>query len=145
MKDLLQRPSAVVVPVVSDGSHEVTTIEETVSVEGEIGQPIIKKSRLTTAKISDIGNDNPLPTSEEFSLEGMLASGALLRPVDCEHLLDSPDLLDLQNRGVTGSLFDTLNKFVSDKEKAASLTEKQSAAVAAVESEIVTENVESKE
>lgn len=108
-------------PIVSNssdcGSFRNYKREDTVTLEGKIGSPVVRATRFVTSDVIEDDDLVEMPTSDEYSLDGLLASGAPLREVDCEHLLDSPDLLDLRNQGVTGSLFSTLQEYVESKNK----------------------------
>lgn len=117
VKNVLGRSMPIVSNSFDCGSFRSYNREDTVTLEGKIGSPVVRATRFVS---SDVIKDDDLvemPISEEYSLDGLLASGAPLREVDCEHLLDSSDLLDLKNQGVTGSLFSTLQEYVENKSK----------------------------
>ena len=119
-------------------------VEETALINGSIGQPVNKATRFKRCRIDEFSEEHPLPTSEEYTLDGLLASAAPLTEVACEHLLDSSDVLDLQNQGVQGTLFDTLKRYQENREvrNPESLSPDSPAAAAAAElnNEIVEPN-----
>lgn len=118
MKDLTGRSVAIPRVYVPEERYSFgeTTVEETASFEASEGSPIVRCVRQVIRDIADVSKERPMPTSQEYSLEGLLSSGAPLTPVACEHLLDSDDLLDLKNQGVTGSLYSLLDKYREQRE-----------------------------
>lgn len=94
-----------------DEGFNRTTREETAVIDGALGRSVVRKTRFVVKNIDDVAEANPLPTSEEYSLDGLLASGAPLKQIDCEHLLESHDILDLESRGVSQNLIMQLREF----------------------------------
>lgn len=144
MKDLTGRSSAVPRSSVPEDNYSFgeCTVEETSSFEASEGAPIVRCVRMVTKDISEVSKEKPMPTSEEYSLEGLLASSAPLTPVACEHLLDSDDLLDLKNQGVTGSLYSVLDKYRQQRDAESQNVEiktPEAAAAAEINNETKTE------
>lgn len=133
MKDLTGRSVAVPRSSVPEEHYSFgdVTVEETASFEASPGSPIVRRVRMVVKDIADVSKEKPMPTSEEYSLEGLLSSGAPLTPVACEHLLDSDDLLDLRNQGVTGSLYSVLDKYREQRETESKEVETETPAAAA--------------
>lgn len=105
MKNSIIGRSAPFRPYISaDGGFNRSFREETAVIDGALGRSVIRKTRFVVKNIDDVADEHPLPTSEEYSLEGLLASGAPLKQIDCEHLLESHDILDLEGMGVSQNL-----------------------------------------
>lgn len=120
----------------------VGVVEETALINGSIGQPVNKSTRFKRCRIDEFSDEHPLPTSEEYTLDGLLASAAPLTEVACEHLLDSSDVLDLQNQGVQGTLFETLKRYQENREVRQSESSVSDSPAAAAAAELNNENVE---
>lgn len=135
------RSNAVRPYVNSDGSaFRKCVLEETKEIVGKVGSPVQRVVRFVEHDITEYSNDKSLPTAEEYSLDGLLASGAPLTEVACETLLDSPDVLDLKNQGVGGSLFETLQKFAPKETSSINAPSPSDSPAAAAAKEVPSDN-----